>query len=80
MSASPMEGWGQVTLTSVPDGAEIYVDGKFMGNTPATLKLAGGSHAIVLKFTGLADYTRTLEVPRSSKLSLKAVLEAGAKP
>jgi hypothetical protein len=42
---------------------------------PATLKLSPGSHAVLLKFPGHADWRRTLEVLKSSKFSLKATLE-----
>jgi serine protease Do len=69
------EGLGTITVTSEPDSAEIFVDDKFFGNAPATLKLPAGSHAIVLKFPGHADWRRTLEVLKSSKSSLKAALE-----
>ena len=80
-SSSPIpspapDGYGQLTITSEPDAAEIYVDGKFHGNAPATLKLPAGSHAILLKFPGRPDFTRTLELPKSSKLNLKAVFDA----
>src|SRR5216683_828818 len=68
-------GIGTVAISSEPDSAEIFVDDKFYGNTPATLKLPAGSHAILLKFPGHADWHRTLEVLKSSKLSLKAVLD-----
>ncbi len=54
---------------------EIFVDDKFHGNTPATLKLPAGSHSILLKFPGHADWRRTLEILKSSKTSLKATLE-----
>jgi hypothetical protein len=70
------DGSGQVNITSEPDAAEIFVDGKFLGNTPATLKMTVGSHVIVVKATGFADYSRTLEVPKSSKLAVKATLKA----
>ncbi len=66
---------GTVSISSDPDGAEIFVDEKFHGNTPALLKLTIGSHAIVLKFPGHADWRRTLEVLKSSKTSLKATLD-----
>jgi hypothetical protein len=77
--ASPpaLDGVGTVSISSDPDGAEIFVDDKFHGNTPATLKLPTGSHSIVLKFPGRADWRRTLEVLKSSKTSLKATLEPG---
>ena len=79
--AQPLsEGSGAVSITSEPDGAEIYVDGKFHGNTPATLKLLAGTHTVVLKFPGFPDYSRTLEVPKSSKLTLKAAFRADPAP
>lgn len=71
------EGVGTVTVSSDPDGAEIFVDNKFLGNAPATLKLPAGSHAIVLKFPGRTEWRRTLEVLKSSKTSLRATLEPG---
>jgi S1-C subfamily serine protease len=66
---------GTVSISSDPDGAEIFIDDKFHGNTPATLKLSAGSHAILLKFPGHGDWRRTLEVLKSSKTSLKAALD-----
>lgn len=68
-------GVGTVVISSTPDGAEIFVDDKFHGNTPATLRLPTGSHAIVLKFPGRADWKRTLEVLKSSKVTLRATLD-----
>jgi serine protease Do len=73
--SAPPDGFGQLTITSEPAAAEIYVDGRFHGNAPATLKLPAGSHAILLKFPGRPDFTRTLELPKSSKLNLKAVFD-----
>jgi len=74
LSAAP-EAAGTVTISSDPDGAEIFIDDKFHGNTPATLRLPAGSHAIVLKFPGHTDWRRSLEVLKSSKTSLKAALD-----
>ncbi|MGB2898764.1 MAG: trypsin-like peptidase domain-containing protein [Candidatus Acidiferrum sp.] len=71
------DGVGTVSISSDPDGAEIFVDDKFHGNAPATLKIPAGSHSIVLKLPGRADWRRTLEVLKSSKTSLKATLEPG---
>jgi len=69
------DGFGQLTITSYPDAAEIFVDSKFVGNTPATLKLSAGTHIVLMKSPGKPDYSRTLDVPKSSKLTLKALFE-----
>ncbi len=74
-SSSAPDGVGTVAVSSDPDGAEIFIDDKFLGNAPATLKLSPGSHAVLLKLPGHADWRRTLEVLKSSKVSLKATLE-----
>jgi len=69
------EAFGSVSITSEPDGAEIFVDEKFLGNTPATLRLPAGSHVFLLKFPGHADWSRTLEILKSSRTSLRASLD-----
>lgn len=68
------DGVGTIIISSVPDGAEIFVDDKFHGNTPATLRIPAGSHSIVLRFPGRTDWKRTLEVLKSSKITLRATL------
>ena len=69
---SPSASFGSITITSLPDSAEIYIDGQFLGNAPATVRLPAGTHTVILKSRGFADFTRTLDLPKSSKLSLKA--------
>jgi S1-C subfamily serine protease len=70
------EGTGTVSITSDPDGAEIFVDEKVFGDAPATLRLPVGTHSIVLKTPGHADWHRTLEVLKGNKATLKAVFDA----
>jgi serine protease Do len=75
-SPPPSKAFGTVTITSDPDGAEIFLDKKFVGNTPAKLKLPAGTHAILLKSPGCADWQRSLEILKDSSVTLKASLEA----
>lgn len=74
--ASPerANGVGTLTVTADPDGAEVYIDGKFVGNAPATLKLSAGSHTVVLKNSGRVDWERSIEILKDSELNLKAQL------
>ncbi|PYU78700.1 MAG: hypothetical protein DMG50_26600 [Acidobacteria bacterium] len=58
-SSSAPDGVGTVTVSSDLDGAEIFIDDKFLGNAPATLKLSPGSHAVLLKLPGHTDWRRT---------------------
>ncbi|HKV26227.1 MAG TPA: trypsin-like peptidase domain-containing protein [Candidatus Acidoferrum sp.] len=73
-SQSPT-GFGTIAIASEPDSAEIYVDGKFLGNAPAKLKLSAGPHRVVLKAAGFADWQRELEILKDSHVALKPVLE-----
>jgi serine protease Do len=70
------EGNGTLIVSSDPDGAELYVDGKFVGNVPATLKLCAGPHTIQLKSPGHTEWERSVEVLKDNQLNLKAQLAA----
>jgi len=51
-----------LTIDSTPPGADIEIDGGFVGNTPSTVSVALGSHQIVVKKKGYTDWTKTLNV------------------
>lgn len=51
-----------VAVESTPPGADIEIDGAFVGNTPSTLSVAPGSHSITVKKKGFTDWTKTLNV------------------
>ena len=64
-----------VNFVSEPQGADIYVDGKFAGNTPSALNLAPGSHDIRIESEKRRPWTRTLDVTAGSKITVRATLE-----
>jgi PEGA domain len=66
---------GSVSVKSDPEGAEIFVDGKFMGQTPSTIPLAAGPHKVVVKSPGRKDWQRELSVAKDSQLTLHPLLE-----
>jgi PEGA domain len=66
---------GTVSLTSNPDGAEVYVDGQFYGNSPATLKLKPGKHTIGVKMSGYKDWSREMSTDSGGESHLTAALE-----
>jgi len=49
---------GIVKVTSDPDGADVYVDGAFIGNAPAQLKLAPGKHTIKVTSAMYQEWSR----------------------
>lgn len=66
---------GTVKITSEPNGADVTVDGAFMGNTPAQLKLSAGKHRVQITSDGFSEWSREIEVSAGSDLSLTAVLK-----
>ncbi len=66
---------GAVAVSTVPDGADISVDGNFVGSAPATLKLAAGKHVIAVSQQGYKAWSRELSVLPGSSVTLKAALE-----
>ena len=68
-------GFGVVEITSDPDGAEIYLDDKFVGTTPATLHIPAGARILVLKSAQHADWYRCINILRDSTVTVKAVLD-----
>ena len=66
---------GSVKVSSVPDGAEIYVDDAFVGNAPATLHLPGGKHTVKVSQSGYKPWSKELAVFAGSEVQLKAALE-----
>ena len=65
-----------VAVSSTPAGADIYMDGNFVGDTPSTLNVTAGSHSIVVKKSGFQDWTRQMSFSGGS-ITLSAELVAG---
>jgi hypothetical protein len=65
----------KVQIESIPPGAEIEVDGSFVGSTPSDVQIAEGSHTIVVKKSGYKNWERTLKTGGGSSVHLKAEME-----
>jgi hypothetical protein len=63
-----------LTIDSTPTGADIEIDGSFVGNTPSTVAVPPGSHKIAVKKKGFTDWTKTLNVTGGS-IHLSAELD-----
>jgi hypothetical protein len=71
---------GKLAVASVPDGADIEVDGSFVGNTPSDVQVTEGEHTVTVKKTGFKDWERKLKVSGGSSVRLNAELEKAAIP
>ena len=70
-----------VHIDSRPDLAEVWIDGKFVGSTTLSYRLAPGEHKIELVRPRYATWTRTLTVVPEQPTRVAALLqESGEKP
>jgi hypothetical protein len=64
----------QVAISSVPDAADIEIDGAFAGNTPSAIELTPGEHIVVVHKKGFNNWERKIKVSGGS-VSLRAELD-----
>jgi hypothetical protein len=65
----------KLQIESNPSGADIEVDGSFVGNTPSEVQLAEGDHLVAVKKAGFNNWERKMKVSNGSNLHLAAELE-----
>jgi hypothetical protein len=73
-SELPMQP-ANVIVKSTPPGADINVDGKYMGSTPSTIQLAPGEHEVSVEKEGLRPWQRTMTVTAGGSITIDATLE-----
>jgi hypothetical protein len=78
-AAPPAETTSTEDLTTAvvksdPAGADVTVDGKYMGSTPSTLRLAPGDHTILIEKAGFKAWLRTMTVNPGGIVTIDAGL------
>ena len=70
------EGTGSLYLTSRPDGANVYVNGAFIGKTPAGVRsVATGTHTVLFTLNGYEDFSTTVMVTSDETAEFTARLD-----
>jgi hypothetical protein len=64
----------QLQVNSTPDGADIEIDGSFVGNTPSAVGVAPGQHQLSVKKAGFKPWEKRIAVS-SGQVNVNAVLE-----
>lgn len=67
-------------IESSPSGADIEVDGGFVGNTPSDIQVAEGDHTVVVKKSGFKDWERKLKSTAGSSVHISSELEKADTP
>lgn len=64
----------QLTFTSEPAGAEIEIDGEYIGSTPTTAVVKEGAVSVVVKKTGYQVWERRMRLSSGDKRTIHAEL------
>lgn len=64
-----------INVTSTPAGADITINGSFVGNTPSLVEVDPGENTVVISKKGYADWSRTLKI-KGGTINLNAELDA----
>jgi hypothetical protein len=72
-AGGPAAGSSSITITSDKPGADIEVDGAFVGNAPTTIPIAAGMHQVSVR-NGTQLWQRNLQVTAGSTVTLNAQL------
>jgi len=78
--ASAVATSAKLQIDSTPPGADIEVDGNFVGNTPSEVQVTEGDHTVVVKKSGFKDWERKLKSSAGSSVHLGAELEKADNP
>jgi hypothetical protein len=60
---------------STPAGADIMLDGKYVGSTPSKIELETGTHVVIVSMAGFTQWKRELTVLAGSELNVSAILQ-----
>jgi len=66
-----------VNIESIPSGADVEVDGDFVGSTPLSLDIPAGDYEVVVKKKGFIDWSRSLKTA-GANINVNAELEQDA--
>jgi hypothetical protein len=62
-TTTPTPAYGTISVSSIPSGADVYLDNEYKGLTPLTLKnIENGNHAVLVRMSGYQDWIQFVEV------------------
>jgi hypothetical protein len=74
-SRPTVPAFGTLSITSSPSGAEVYVDGSFVGFSPLRFGTSAGIHTVELRLVGYFPFSTTLELAGGETRRLEPLLE-----
>lgn len=74
LSAKLDPAWAEVSISSLPAGAEILIDEAVIATTPAVVEILEGVHRVALKHPGYKRYEVELEIAPSEPQQLEDIV------
>jgi formylglycine-generating enzyme required for sulfatase activity len=62
MDISLLPAWGEMQFTSQPEGADLYIDNRLIGQTPLTTEVLETGSTLLLKRPGYKDFEKEVSV------------------
>jgi hypothetical protein len=73
-ASAPVLASAQLAISSSPVGADIEIDGGFVGSTPSSIDTTPGDHVVIIRKKGFKDWERKVKISGGS-ISLSADLD-----
>jgi hypothetical protein len=67
---------GEIAVRTVPDHASAWIDGKFVGSAPVTLKLAPGHHQVLVRAVAMHEYMQEFDLAAKQAQMIDVALKA----
>lgn len=64
-----------LNFSSAPVGADVYVNGYFMGHTPTTVQIPAGEYLVTVQKWGYREWVKEFVVSRTSPLNVRPDLK-----
>jgi PEGA domain len=75
VSVREVPGNVKCNFSSIPAGAEITLDGKYVGSTPSEIAVPTGTHVVIFSMPGFIQWKRDLTLTTGSQLTVSAILQ-----
>ncbi|HEX3372286.1 MAG TPA: PEGA domain-containing protein [Candidatus Acidoferrales bacterium] len=74
MQAGPSAA--EIAVRTVPDHASAWIDGKFVGPAPLTMKLAPGHHQILVRSVAMHEFMQEFDLAAKQTQTIDVALKA----
>lgn len=75
-NAAPAQQYGTIQIGSSPAGADVYVDGQYVGTSPTSYGTLAGSHDVRVSLGGYEDYQTSVSVRANQTARISASLQS----